>query len=735
MDAQIATTYLRSGLCVLPAILDQKRPALAAWKPYQKSLPSEAQVAEWFADAHALCLLTGAVSGNLEMIDFDRGGVMFDRWAAVVETEAPGLLTQLLVERSQSGGKHVVYRCAEPVCGNMKLAQRHGENGRPVTLIETRGEGGLFLCAPSPGYEVLQGAFTALPVLSGEHRDILLSAAWSLNEMIPDPAPVSMPADASGRPGDDFNQRGDVREVLLKHGWTLVKGGDNEYWRRPGKDSGWSATLKDRVFYVHSTNAAPFEAPRSYSPFAVHAWLEHSGDFAAAASSLRAQGFGVEPQVAPDVDLSAFDSPAPEGPEELPNDPGPLPTELLRVPGFVAEVMDYTLKTAPYPDHVLAFCGALSLQAFLAGRKVRDPADNRTNLYVLGLANSGTGKDYPRKVNTKVLLLAGMSEAIGDTFASGEGIEDRMFVQPAMLFQTDEVDALMTAIHKGRDVRYEGIMNVLLKMFTSANSLYPMRVKAGKNNSRGVIDQPCLCLFGTAIPDRFYEALSVAMLNNGFFARMLVLEAGKRGQGQEAAVEDIPASILTTARFWADLRPGGGNLGVWHPTPRVIEHTPEAAAILCQLRQQADEQYKLAESKNDQVGMAIWARANEKARRLALVYACSENHSNPVIDGPAARWAQAFVTHQTRRMLFMAGEHVSESDFEANCKKLLRILRKWKERKGDEWMPFWLINRKLPWPDRQHEEVRTALLNQKRMEYAEQATGGRMRRVYRLGEA
>ena len=157
-----------------------------------------------------------------------------------------------------------------------------------------------------------------------------------------------------------------------------------------------------------------------------------------------------------------------------------------------------------------------------------------------------------------MLLQAGLAEAIGDTFASGEGIEDRMFVHPAMLFQTDEVDGLMTAIHKGRDVRFEGIMNVLLKMYTSANSVYPMRVKAGKNNNRGVIDQPCLCLFGTAIPERFYQALSVAMLSNGFFARMLVLEAGRRGTGQEAVVEDIPASILTTARAWADLRPGGG---------------------------------------------------------------------------------------------------------------------------------------------------------------------------------
>jgi hypothetical protein len=161
-------------------------------------------------------------------------------------------------------------------------------------------------------------------------------------------------------------------------------------------------------------------------------------------------------------------------------DPGPIPDQLLSVPGFIDEVIAYTLTTAPYPDRTLAFCGAVALQALLAGRKVRDEADNRTNLYVLGLANSGAGKDYPRKVNQRILLQVGLAESIGDTFASGEGIEDRLFVQPSVLFQTDEIDGLMTKINLGRDARHEGIMNVLLKMYTSASSLYPMRVKAGK---------------------------------------------------------------------------------------------------------------------------------------------------------------------------------------------------------------------------------------------------------------
>jgi hypothetical protein len=90
------------------------------------------------------------------------------------------------------------------------------------------------------------------------------------------------------------------------------------------------------------------------------------------------------------------------------------------------------------------------------------------------------------------------------------------------------------------------------------------------------------------------------------------------------------------------------------------------------------------------MGMAIWARANEKARRLALIYACSEDHQNPVIGENAAQWAFEFVDHQTRRMLFMAGGHVSENEFDARCKAVVATLRRWRDQHGDAWMPFYV---------------------------------------------
>ena len=109
---------------MLPAILAEKRTSLPAWEPYQTQLPTERQVRAWFADDAPLCLVAGKVSGHLEMLDFDHEGELFDRWREFVDAELPGLTDRLLVERSQSGGRHVAYRCEACVDGNRKLAQR-----------------------------------------------------------------------------------------------------------------------------------------------------------------------------------------------------------------------------------------------------------------------------------------------------------------------------------------------------------------------------------------------------------------------------------------------------------------------------------------------------------------------------------------------------------------------------------------------------------------------------------
>jgi hypothetical protein len=408
-------------------------------------------------------------------------------------------------------------------------------------------------------------------------------------------------------------------------------------------------------------------------------------------------------------------------------DPGSMPESLLRVPGLVSHVMDYCLETAPYPNVVMAFCGALALQAFLAGRKVRDQADNRSNIYLLGLAHSAAGKDHPRKINTRILHHIGMGSGLGDRFASGEGIQDALFVSPSMLFQTDEIDGMLLSINKAKDARYESVMGTLLSMYSASNSVFPMRRKAGKEHP-GAIDQPCLVIFGTAIPNHYYEALSERMLTNGFFARSLTLESGPRSAGQEPRILELPTGILETARWWADFHPGSGNLDAWHPVPAIVEYADEAQRLVANARAEAEAEYARAEERGDAVGTTVWGRVNEQSRKLAMIYAVSENHQSPKIGADAVRWATQFVMHQTRRMLFMAQSHAAANPFHSDCLRLLRKLRE----APDQTMPHSTLLKRMKVDAQAFQHIIQTLSQQGDIESIAIKTTGRTGVSYRL---
>lgn len=456
--------------------------------------------------------------------------------------------------------------------------------------------------------------------------------------------------------------------------------------------SGHSQTFAAATALVHGFGIGPDRAlailQTDYNPRCSPPWsdreLQHKINQAATKSHDRPFGWlrddgPIEP--ADDVDLSGFmvapkvvkAEPPPPKLDEC-TDPGRLPESMFEVPGFVRKVMNFTLANAPYPNIGLAFCGAMALQSFLAGRKVATTGDLRTNIYLLALAGSGTGKEFPRKVNSQVIFQIGEASGLGDKFASGEGIQDALVRSGRMLFQNDEMDGVLRQINLDRDNSRESIPNILLTLYTSAGDVYPIRVKANQKEALHV-DQPHLTLFGTATPQYFYESLSRRMLTNGFFARLNIIDVGKRGKGQTpGSARDIPEHILDVAKWWSDYTPNGGNFMSVHPKPAIVPFTPDAETAITDLRLQTEVEYDKADDAGDEVARAAWSRTCEHAKKLALIYACSESHESPQITLAAVRWASKFSLHQTRRQLYLASVHVAENPFHKECFKFLNKL-------------------------------------------------------------
>ena len=385
-----------------------------------------------------------------------------------------------------------------------------------------------------------------------------------------------------------------------------------------------------------------------------------------------------------DVDLSGILKPNRIEKQEkeaplFPN-PGPVPDKLLSIPGFIDDVVKLSMQSAPYPNRVLSFTGALALLAFLVGRKVQDKRDNRSNIYLIALADSGTGKDHPRKVNFNIAFRAGVAGAIGDAFASGEGLEDALFMHPSMLFQADEFDCIFNTLKYSKDNRAESINEKLLKFYGASNTIYPLRKKASAKKKDGTVHEiahivnPNLVLLGTAIPQYFYESLSRRVLENGLVARCVIVEAGKRGDAGNPQPITPSDSLIRAATYLANLDVNG-NLTNEYPKPLIITETPEATAALREVQLECDRRYNFYEAQNEGAAKALWARAHEKVCKLAMLHGISSNVYNPLISEKSVRWAWKFIDHLTQRMLYMADRYVYENIFDEKCQRAIRKLQ------------------------------------------------------------
>ncbi len=303
----------QAGINVVPIATDgSKRPPFK-WEQYQRHRTTLDELRHWFVErSYGVGFIAGAISGNLELLDFDTRDI-FQQWSERMQQEGVGPLATRLARgylEETPNGMHLWYRC-RLIEGNQPLARVRLSATKRKVLIETRGEGGLGVAAPSDGtvhpsgrsYRVVQGSVTTIVTLTVPERSRVLAVARSFDtcsERATEQAPrllskravFSTSADAQGeRPGDIFNREATWQEVLEPHGWRLLQERDEEgYWTKNCHTHATTNYQGSGLLYVFSTSTL-FEPERGYSKFAAYALLNHNEDFQAAARDLVERGY------------------------------------------------------------------------------------------------------------------------------------------------------------------------------------------------------------------------------------------------------------------------------------------------------------------------------------------------------------------------------------------------------------------------------------------------------------
>lgn len=661
---ETARAYLRRGYMPVPVPAGVKGPRLKGW---QRLRLTESELPAHFGNGGNIGLLLGEPSGGLIDVDLDCD-------------EARALAPQYLPETpSKSGRRSAPNSHWWYIVDGAIAPKQYRDPQTNRMIVELRGTGQQTLVGPS-----IHVSGEAYDMLDGEPAGVdaatLASAVAALAESIlrarhgdaPNGGhrgPTVGPLVATPAPPADAVERRAAAYLDAMPPAISGQGGHN-------------ATYAAATALVHGFELAPNAALRllleRYNPRCKPPWsekeLRHKVENAAEKPHDRPRGWLLESGAAADIDLSGFkptgtkDAP---GRTERPPAPGPFPDHLLKVPGLIGDVIAYNLATATRPQPVLALAGAICLQAVLAARKVRDERGNRTNVYCINVADSGAGKDHARKVNKHILFQADLNHLEGnEDLASDAGLVTAVEAEPAILFQFDEFGRFLRTI--GDPKRAPHLFNVLgalMKLYSSADIVFRGKAYADKKRNR-TVDQPCVCMYGTTVAEHFFESLTAESLSDGFIARLLVFETETTPPRQRARLTDVPEPILEAARWWGAFKPGG-NLRAEHPEPCEIFYTEEAGAIFDRMAALVDAEM----SNPDSDGRSLWARAEEKACRLALIYACSVARDAPVIDGSATQWACELSEYLTRRMLHVAHEWVADGQFDARQKRVLRVIR------------------------------------------------------------
>ena len=384
----MALAAIKAGMAPIPIRAGGKVP-LDRWTDDQHHPMDETEIPRRFRNGCNLGIVCGAGSGNLECLDFDNAS-LFQPLLDTLEAVNPSLRQKLTVwQETPSGGYHLLYRCSAPVGSNAVLA--HGRNGKAA--IETRGQGGQFLVAPSRATSkqdgkqrpyILHGTLQAVPTITAEDVALLHNIASSFDEsghQEQKRLPRNQGGTISGdRPGDRYNHVTDWNELLVRYGWRCLKTmGDRQHWQRPGKTGPEaSGTLHPtKGFWCFSTST-PLPTQQPLTPFAVFTYMEYGGDFVAAARALAAEHTPAHPigeqpphpalAADPTAALCAPCKPV-QPPAPLPDHPAVAPFEHDLLPDTLAPwVRDIAERLQCPPDFVAV--AAMVALAVVVGRKV-----------------------------------------------------------------------------------------------------------------------------------------------------------------------------------------------------------------------------------------------------------------------------------------------------------------------------------------------------------------------------
>lgn len=369
--------------------------------------------------------------------------------------------------------------------------------------------------------------------------------------------------------------------------------------------------------------------------------------------------------------------------------------------GLIGKLVEWMLETSEQQHPMLAVQAATALVGLLAAHKYRlrrGAHDTRTNVLMVGIAESSAGKDHARKCVKEILARLGMLDFYGEGVASGQAIESAFVPRFAKLYVIDEFGLLVeAALAKNGNINLKKIVETITRLSTSAAGAFKPADRAeGRDPSRDapLTWDPCLVLLATTVEEPLWRGLSSGNVSDGSLARFLIARTDPfpdirfKPTHFEDRVEEMAAAVLQVlvgpnveptevsvnlamGRILAPYREVNGQQVRADPVKPNVFNVPISPDADQRLDELALETLALQRKHHAQRTHGLVGRLKEHVTRLALIAAISANPKHPRVEIEHIRWAEGFVRQSIDLMLEAAAQHVADSEVQRARNSLL----------------------------------------------------------------
>lgn len=346
-------------------------------------------------------------------------------------------------------------------------------------------------------------------------------------------------------------------------------------------------------------------------------------------------------------------------------------------PGLLGDLARWSLSYAFRPINEFAQLSALATLAPLFGRRYASPTGLGLNLYLVGLATTGSGKEALIGAPPAALEAAGLGFLIGaGDFTSDSAIEVALRARPNFLAPIDEVGEFVGAAqHRNAASHSRTIRKALLELHGKSrpDGRWSGKQKADAKHDKASdpVYSPHLSILGASTGQGFFEALTEANLADGFINRLIVVEGGKPGpRNLDPARLALPAPLANALKGAFEASRSGNMVAatsrlastrpVMHPVPWANEAARDAWLAVADWEDEA----------RDAGREGITGRAAANTQVIATLRALSRDACSPAVNADDIAWAWSFVRASIETVERGARENMAGSEFESLVKAI-----------------------------------------------------------------